>query len=178
MFHRESGGAMMNAGAMKTIVRQLFCAFALCGIGSVFVANASADSMLRPHGALSPSAPVRMSYELPDVLPVSGEMVLTLNLSTPLTDGDLSFEVISSEGVSIIAGANANCGLAHATQPIAHQLKLLLSSDQSRIVLVQVSVDGAMGKQSRSYRIDLSLPVTAQSTSKAALKLMPATIRQ
>ena len=158
----------MKVTALKIIMRHLLCVFALCWIG-----NVAAESS--PPRALSPSAPVRMEYELPDVLPASGELVLIFNLSTPVPAGQLSFEVVSSAGISIIAGANENYVLAHSTQPIAHKLKLLLSADESRFVIVQLSVDGAMGTLSRSYRVDLSLPATARSTSKSVLKMLPAT---
>ena len=162
---------------MHRLMRPLLCVFALCGIG-----NVAAESV--PHGAvsstpaLSPSAPVRLEYELPEILPASGELTLTLNLSSPLKAGELSFEVVSSTGISVIGGNSAIYGLAHAAQPIPHPLKLLLSADSSRFLLVQLSVNGAIGPSSRSYRIDLSLPVSAQPAAKSALKMLPATIRR
>lgn len=140
----------------------------------VFAVHA-ANSAPPERGALAPSAPVRLDYELPEVLPDSGTLTIPLRLSTPVSAGRLHFEVVRSEGLSIIGGGNRHFDLPGASQPFAHDLTVMLSAEAPRYVLVLVSVDGPMGSLSRSYRIDLAPENTVRAPSNKSLKLLPAT---
>lgn len=127
-----------------------------------------------PHGAMSPSAPVRLDYDLPDVLPASGELIIPLRLSAPVSAGQLHFEVVRSAGLSIVDGANRTFDLQGATQPFSHALTVMLNAESPRYVLVLVSVDGPIGSLSRSYNIDLAPEKMVRAPSNKSLKLLPA----
>lgn len=125
-------------------------------------------------GALAPSAPVRLDYELPEVLPDSGTLTIPLRLSTPVSAGRLHFEVVRSEGLSVTGGGECHFDLNGASQPFPHELTVTLSAEMSRYVLVLVSVDGPLGSLSRSYRIDLATERAVVAPSTKSLKLLPA----
>lgn len=158
---------------MPRVIRLGLCVLAAAfGAAAVAAAPAAAE-----RGAYSPSAPVRLDYELPDALPAAGVLEIPLALSTPATSGRLVFEVARSEGVEIIDGASRRFELAGAAQPFAHVLKVALAAGVERYVIVVVSVDGPLGVQSRSYRIDLSEAAGPGPAGTDALKLLPAAPR-
>lgn len=165
---------------MLRTIRLGLCGLAVAlGAVSVDAAPAVADrgSFAAERGSFSPSAPVRLDYELPDVLPTSGPFDIPLSLSTPVTTGQLVFEVARSEGVSVVDGASRRFDLAGATQPFTHVLKVALIAGVERYVIVVLSVDGPVGMQSRSYRIDLSDAIKSEADDDQVLKLMPAAPR-
>lgn len=151
---------------MARLMVLIFCV--LCGIYP-----AEAQPAVQ-RGTLSPSPPLRLEYELPEVLLANGEIVLPLTLTTPLTAGELQFQVVSSVGLMVVEGGTARFNLSGATQPFVHPLKLQLSSEAARYAIVLLSAHSQIGEFSRSYRIDFSAPPTAHPSVKTTLKIMPA----
>lgn len=161
--------------ALTITLRQLFSVTRLLLIAVAMAVALGVNAAPSERGALAPSAPVRLDYELPEVLPVSGTFTIRLRLSTPVSAGRLHFEVVRSEGLSIVEGADRHFDLQDATQPFAHELTVMLGTETPRYVLVLVSVDGPIGSLSRSYRIDLTADNAVPVPSNKSLKLLPAT---
>lgn len=157
---------------IRRIVVLALMALALSALSAQAAVSPQASRSVR--GALSPSAPVRLDYELPETLPASGEMTLALTLSSPMPSGRLVFEIVRSEGISVMAGATTTFTLG-PEQAFAHTLQLVLGGSAERYLIVQVGVDGPQGVMSRSYRIDLNAASAAPAAAQPTLKLLPAT---
>jgi hypothetical protein len=175
MKRTATGNTVASAGKTAFHRRALIVCAALAFNGAVLSGAVAAPD---GHGAFSPSAAVRLDYELPDVLPDSGNLTVPLQLSTPISSGQLHFEVVSSEGLSVQSASNVSFDLHGAAQPLDYALSVVLSADASRYLIVLVTIDGPIGSQSRSYRIDFSTVTAAPSTSGNALKLLPSTAPQ
>ena len=152
---------------MATILRWLLTASLL---GSVFeVAAHDANS---GRGAFSPSVPVSMDYELPDVIPQSGAFDLPVTVSTPLESGRIVVELLDSKGLSLVSGGNGRYFLHANEHSFEHRFCLTLAADDERYIVVSVTVDGLLGPLSRTYRIDFPLADTegAQQGVKASTR--------
>jgi hypothetical protein len=177
MFSGEGGGAVMS---ISIIVRRLV--LLLAATLAFTNAHASERDGFSPRTfsprTFSPSAPVRIDYTLPDPLPASDSVTVPLQLSTPLRAGHMHFEVVSSEGLTVQSAAYADFDLRRAEQPFVYDLTVVLGAAASRYLVVLVSVDGPIGSQSRSYRIDFSAAAPAATPADARLKLLPSTAPQ
>jgi hypothetical protein len=154
---------MMN----NTMSRLLLTGFCIAALGGAVPASAEA------RGAFSPAAPVQMTYELPEQLPASGPLDVTVELATPLPGGALIVEVIDATGLTVLDGGTAR--YAVDGKPVRHCFHLLLGSAAERVLTVSVTVDGVLGPLSRTYRLDFSTEAERPQTSAPAFKFLPAT---
>lgn len=104
--------------------------------------------------SLSPSAPIKLTYQVEDA-PVGQQQRVNLSISTRLRSGMLSVEVAKKEGADIIGDATHKIDLAAIESPIELQLQAIqLGADEHFLVLL-LTVETEMGPMSRSFRIDL-----------------------
>jgi hypothetical protein len=106
-------------------------------------------------GSLSPSAPVELSYRLPERAPAGAPLTIDLSITTPLTGGELGVEVVKHAGVELQSAPLQRFDLAAAARPLQTPLELLPGADAERYVVLLISVDSPLGRLSRSFRISL-----------------------
>jgi hypothetical protein len=104
----------------------------------------------------SPAAPIRLAYELPEV--IAGQpLMLPLQFRTPVQQGSLLVEVASAVGVDVLEGAVTRVELgAEGPSPVV--LRLLPGSTEPRYLVLQATLLVGGGEFSRGFRIDLPLP--------------------
>lgn len=130
-------------------------------------------------GSPSPSAPVQLSYELPDEVAAGQHLTIDLALTTPLTSGELDVAVTGQQGVTLLGSAGSRVDLAlNPQRPIALHLDVLPGpADGERYLILEVSIETAMGPQSRMFRITLpggSRPADEGAVDSDGLKILPA----
>ena len=160
----------MKTWAMKTTT---FAVLTLC---LAWALPAVAEQRPLHRGALSPSAPVELRYQMPEQTPAGELLALDLTISTPIETGALSFEVTQQENLVVANATSRQFDLAVTAQPLIVPLKILPGAEDERYLVLVLSVDTALGRLSRTFRITLPGPAPAPSAEPhdEGLKILPA----
>lgn len=140
---RRSAFSLLPAALLLALARPLGCA---------------AEPRVEPPAqrTYSPSAPIRLDYELP-AISAGQPLTLPLQFRTPVEEGSLLVEVASAVGVDVLEGAIFRIELG-AEGPPPVLLRLLPGSVEPRYLVLQATLLVGGGELSRAFRIDLPAP--------------------
>jgi len=125
---------------------------ALAGMPSASEAATPASA----RGAVSPAAPVQLTYAMPAQAVAGRRFTIDLSIATPLHSGKLQLEVAKAVGVTLADDARRTVDLASDTRrPLPLAIDVLPGTEAERYLVLLVSVDTAMGRMSRSFRVSL-----------------------
>lgn len=109
--------------------------------------------------SLSPSAPIKLTYEVERAV-VGQPQRVDLTINTRLKTGMLLVEVAKKEGADIFGDSTYQIDLAKSESPIFLQLKAMQLGDGEHFLVLLLTVETDMGPMSRSFRIDLTSDTT------------------
>ena len=114
----------------------------------------AADHARARHGALSPSAPVELTYQREPAVAGQPRRV-DVAIDTRLRSGTLLVEVARQEGAALLGASTYRFDLSQTPLPLALQLQATLFGTGEHYLVLLLTVDTPMGPMSRSFRIDL-----------------------